>query len=99
MTISFDPSILQNNPAVRGRMLAILQAALDAARPDMAVKAQLHRAGSQLSVAGETIDLAACRRIFVLGAGKDVASLRLEAAGDQRSIMGPLGNDVGLLNV
>lgn len=70
MTISFDPSVLQNNPAVRGRMLAILQAALDAVRPDLAVKAQLHRAGTQLSVAGETIDLAACRRVFVLGAGK-----------------------------
>ncbi len=66
----FDPAILRNNPAVRGRMLAILQAALDAVRPDLAVKAQLHRAGSLLSVAGETIDLAACRRIFVLGAGK-----------------------------
>ena len=70
MTTIFDPSILRNNPAVRGRMLAILQAALDAVRPDLAVKAQLHRSGSQLSVAGETIDLAACRRVFVLGAGK-----------------------------
>ena len=70
MTTIFDPSILPNNPAVRGRMLAILQAALDAVRPDLAVRAQLHRSGSQLSVAGEQIDLAACRRVFVLGAGK-----------------------------
>lgn len=70
MTTIFDPAILRNDPAVRGRMLAILQAALAAVRPDLAVKAQLHRTGSLLSVAGEVIDLAACRRIFVLGAGK-----------------------------
>ena len=44
MTTMFDPAILQNNPAVRGRMITILQAALDAVRPDLAVKAQLHRA-------------------------------------------------------
>lgn len=70
MPTIFDPSVLSNNPAVRGDMLIILQSALDAVRPDLAVKAQLHRAGSQLSVAGATIDLLACRRVFVLGAGK-----------------------------
>jgi hydroxypyruvate reductase len=70
MATVFEPSIQQNSPAVRERMLTILQAALDAVRPDLAVKTQLHRVGSQLSVAGETIDLAACRRILVLGAGK-----------------------------
>ena len=70
MTTIFDHAILHNDPAVRGRMLAILQAALDAVRPDLAVKAQLHRSGSQLSVAGEQIDLSTCRRVFVLGAGK-----------------------------
>ncbi len=70
MTTTFDPASLRNNPVIRGRMLAILQAALAAVRPDLAVKAQLHRSGSLLSVAGEVIDLAACRRICVLGAGK-----------------------------
>jgi len=70
MTTIFDPSVLRNNPAARGDMLTILQSALDAVRPDLAVKAQLRRSGSQLSVAGETLDLAACRRVFVLGAGK-----------------------------
>ncbi|MFN8465331.1 MAG: DUF4147 domain-containing protein [Caldilineaceae bacterium] len=70
MTTIFDPFVLRNNPAMRGRMLAILEAALDAVRPDLAVRAQLHRSGSELWVAGAQIDLAACRRIFVLGAGK-----------------------------
>jgi glycerate 2-kinase len=70
MTTIFDPAILHNNPAVRRRMLAILQAALDAVRPDLAVKAQVHRSGSQLSVAGERINLAACHQVVVLGAGK-----------------------------
>jgi hydroxypyruvate reductase len=51
-------------------MLAILQAALDAVRPDVAVKAQLHRSGTLLTTGGQTIDLESCRHIFVLGAGK-----------------------------
>ncbi len=66
----FDPAILRNAPVTRGRMLAILQAALDAVRPDLAVKAQLHRSGHLLAAGGQTIDLDAYRRIFVLGAGK-----------------------------
>ena len=66
----FDPAILRNTPVTRGRMLAILQAALDAVRPDLAVKAQLHRSGHLLAAGGQTIDLDAYRRIFVLGAGK-----------------------------
>jgi glycerate 2-kinase len=70
MTTIFNPSILRNDPTVRGDMLTILQSALDAVRPDLAVKAQLHRSGSQLSVAGETINLAASRHVYVVGAGK-----------------------------
>lgn len=70
----FDPSVLTPAPGPRGRMLAILQAALDAVRPDLAVKAQLHRQGTLLTAgsgtARQTIDLEACRRILVLGAGK-----------------------------
>lgn len=66
----FDPAVLHNAPAVRARMLSILRAALDAVRPDLAVKAQLRREGSRLFVAGTAIDLDACRRVLVLGAGK-----------------------------
>lgn len=66
----FDPIVLRNAPATRQRMLAILQAALDAVRPDVAVKTQLRRSGNLLTAGGQTIDLGACRRLFVLGAGK-----------------------------
>jgi hydroxypyruvate reductase len=51
-------------------MLAILQAALDAVRPDLAVKAQLQRLGDELRVGGQVFDLCTVRCIFVLGAGK-----------------------------
>jgi hydroxypyruvate reductase len=61
---------LNNAPAVRGRLLAILQAALDAVQPDLAVRAQLQRAGSLLTVAGQRYDLDACEQVIVLGAGK-----------------------------
>jgi glycerate 2-kinase len=66
----FDPAVLRNAPATRKRMLAVLQTALDAVRPDMAVKAHLRRSGNLLAVGGQVIDLDTCRRIFVLGAGK-----------------------------
>ncbi len=66
----FEAEVLHNAPAVRGRMLAILEAALAAVRPDQAVKAQLRRRGDRLLVGDQTIDLAGCERIFVVGAGK-----------------------------
>ena len=66
----FDQTVLGNAPAVRGRMLAILQAALDAVRPDQAVAAHLRRSGSRLSVGDCSYDLTAFRRVLVLGAGK-----------------------------
>jgi hydroxypyruvate reductase len=67
---SFDAAVLHNNPPARAHMLAILQAALDAVRPQAAVRAQLHRTGDLLTAGATTVDLAACRRIWVLGAGK-----------------------------
>jgi hydroxypyruvate reductase len=66
----FDHAILHNNPVVRWRMLEILDAALAAVRPDAAVHAQLRREGNLLIADRTPIDLAACRRVFVLGAGK-----------------------------
>ncbi len=69
----FDRSILTNAPATRGRVLAILEAALQAVRPHAAVKAQLRRSGNLLYAGhdeAQIIDLHACRNVFVLGAGK-----------------------------
>jgi hydroxypyruvate reductase len=66
----FEQAVLDNAPQVRGRLLSILQAALDAVRPDQAVAAQLRRAGNLLTVGGATVDLATCERVLVLGAGK-----------------------------
>jgi hydroxypyruvate reductase len=51
-------------------MLSILQAALDAVRPDAAVAAQLQRRGNLLLVADQSYDLDLYKRVFVLGAGK-----------------------------
>lgn len=66
----FETAVLDNAPGVRGSLLAILQAALAAVRPDQAVAAQLRRSGSLLTAGGETVDLADYDRVLVLGAGK-----------------------------
>lgn len=66
----FEQAVVNNAPAARSRMLSILQAALAAVRPDRAVAAQMHRAGSLLTVGGRTVDLADYARVLVLGAGK-----------------------------
>jgi hydroxypyruvate reductase len=69
----FDRSILTNAPMTRGRVLAILESALNAVRPHAAVKAQLRRSGNFLYAGHDEaggIDLHACRNVFVLGAGK-----------------------------
>jgi hydroxypyruvate reductase len=69
----FDSAILANAPETRGRVLPILEAALNAVRPYAAVKAQLRRSGNLLYAGqddAEVIDLDACGKVFVLGAGK-----------------------------
>lgn len=66
----FETAVLANAPEVRKRMLSILSAALDAVRPDLAVAAQVRRHANQLAVAGQSYDLNAYDRIWVLGAGK-----------------------------
>lgn len=54
---------------------AILAAALDAVDPYQAVAAALHVEGTNLTIAGTTIDLAPYRRALVLGAGKAAAPM------------------------
>lgn len=81
----FDRSVLDNAPAVRSRMLAILQAALDAVRPDQAVADHVRRSGSLLTVGDCSYDLAAFHRVLVVGAGKAGAPMAAaveEALGD-----------------
>jgi hydroxypyruvate reductase len=48
----------------------VLQAALDAVDPFLAVQQALHRQGDTLTVGGQRYDLRHYRRIFVIGAGK-----------------------------
>jgi len=66
----FDAAVLANAPETRSRILSILQAALDAVRPEAAVRAQLQRTGSLLTAAGRAYTLADYERLIVLGAGK-----------------------------
>ncbi|MEZ4864450.1 MAG: glycerate kinase [Caldilineaceae bacterium] len=66
----FAPSILLPNPAVRQRIVPILEAALAAVDPYGAVLAVLQRNGDRLTVGARHYDLAAYRRLFVIGAGK-----------------------------
>jgi hydroxypyruvate reductase len=55
-----------HGPAVR----RILAAALQAVEPGEAVRRHLRRAGRRLTAAGRDYDLAAFRRVFLLGVGK-----------------------------
>lgn len=66
----FASSILAPNPAVRGNIVQILEAALAAVDPRNAVLHVLRRAGEQLTVGDRTYDLRQFARIFVIGAGK-----------------------------
>jgi len=68
--MNFDETVLHNNPGVRSRVLAILQAALAAVHPGNAVRAQVRRDGDLLTIAGRAYDLTQFQRVWVLGAGK-----------------------------
>jgi hydroxypyruvate reductase len=48
----------------------VLDAALAAVAPDAALQAHLHRDGNRLLADGAAYDLAACRRVIAVGAGK-----------------------------
>ncbi|MBX2999306.1 MAG: glycerate kinase [Caldilineaceae bacterium] len=65
----FDPSILRSNPR-RRKIIAVLEAALEAVDPFLAVQQTLRRQEDLLSVGGQRYDLRRYRRILVIGAGK-----------------------------
>ncbi len=62
----------------RETALAIFDAARQAADPRAAVRRALQRQGDHLRVAGRTYDLAAVRRVFVIGFGKASAAMAQE---------------------
>ena len=80
----FDTSVLQPNPTHRRPILAVLDAALNAADPFAAVQNVLRRQDDVLTVADPTThattsaltyDLRRYRRIFVIAAGKAAAPM------------------------
>jgi len=66
----FAPQVLAPDPRGRADMLAILDAALDAVDPYAAVARAVERRGHLLRVEGRSFDLARCRALYLLGAGK-----------------------------
>ena len=68
--MKFEPAVLRNAPAARGRLLKILQAALEAVDPYAAVRRVLRLEGDILWVGDLRCDLASVERVLVVGAGK-----------------------------
>ncbi len=66
----FDLTVLLPNPAVRKPLLEILQAALNAVDPFVALQQAMRREGETLVVGNRRYDLNVFRRVLVLGAGK-----------------------------
>jgi glycerate 2-kinase len=65
----FDPSILRPDPR-RRQLMTVLEAALDAVDPFLAVQQALRCQDNILYVGSRSYDLSRYRRIFVIGAGK-----------------------------
>ncbi|MDQ7859956.1 MAG: DUF4147 domain-containing protein [Armatimonadota bacterium] len=63
---------------LRRHAMQILSAAVDAADPAAAIDRALRRDGHRLRAGGQSVALAPCGRVFVIGAGK--ASARMAAA-------------------
>lgn len=85
--MNFDDAVLQNSPAARGRLLKILQAALEAVDPYVAVRRVLRRDGGTLWVGDRRFELTGVERILVVGAGKASAPMARaveDALGDRR---------------
>ncbi len=66
----FEENVLQVNETGRRPMLQVLEAALSAVDPAIAVERALRRRGADLRVGDQRYDLDAFRRILILGAGK-----------------------------
>lgn len=63
------------SPEHRRMALSVLEAAIEAARPDHALRRVLRLEGSQLHVGERTYDLRRFRRVLVVGAGKAAAAM------------------------
>jgi len=95
--IAFDPTLWQRGGETERRrrdVVAIMQAALEAVDPGLAVARALRREGEVLSVGGQSYDLAEIERVWVVGAGKAGAPM-------VRAVEQALGARVsgGLVNV
>lgn len=81
----FDSHIIDPDPERRSQVLPVLEAALDAADPALAVLRVLSHQDGCLLVAGSTYDLDAFRHIYLIGFGK--AATPMAAA--VTSVLGP----------
>lgn len=71
----FDPSVLAADPERRQRILPVLEAALHAVDPGLAVARAMQRNGSQLSIGAAAYDLEQFERVFLLGFGKAAVAM------------------------
>lgn len=77
-SIAFHPAVLAADPARRGTLLTILQAALEAVEPTAAVRRSLVCNGDHLQVGEAVYDLAKFQRVLLIAFGK--AALPMAAA-------------------
>jgi glycerate 2-kinase len=78
--IHFDPVILLADPVRRQRILPVLEAALNAVDPGLAVSRAMQRAGSRLTVGDTIYDLDQLEHLYLLGFGKAALAMGLPAA-------------------
>lgn len=75
MTFASDFAAGKPNEALRRHLRRILEAALAAVDPDRAVRRFVRRRGTTLRIGRRSYDLAAIKRIFIIGAGKAAAPM------------------------
>ena len=79
--IAFDPALWQRGGELERRrreVVQIMQAALDAVDPALAVQRALRREGELLFVGEQRYDLSGIERIWVVGAGKVTQPVAVE---------------------
>lgn len=70
----FEASLSQSNPS-RARVLAVLDAALDAADPEKAIRQCMTLSGDRLHIGDRLYSLAEYQHIYVIGGGKAGAAM------------------------
>ncbi len=76
----FDPSVLAADPERRQRILPVLEAALHAVDPGLAVARAMQHSGSRLSIGAAAYELEQFERVFLLGFGKAAVAMGQAAA-------------------